>query len=265
MSQQIKQVEREIGAGLLIRHSRGIELTPAGAVFLEQARDTIPSADAALAETRRAAGLDKPQLRLGLLNGVPGWLPAALEELASERFAGCTVTPIAGTTVEQLTLVAAGEVDLALVRSPVTLPPATEFCQLAEEELGVLLTATHPLATRSEIRVEELAGVELIWIRRESAPEFYDDAPRRLGGGPAISETSMSHSQLRSALLVRRDAITLGSRRAADDGVVWRPLRGRPLMAGYAAVWRTGNRNPVLRAMTVSPGLTAVRKRVVDG
>src|SRR5689334_11926219 len=125
LSQQIKQVERELGTPLLIRHSRGVEITAAGKVFLDHAVRTITAAEQALSETRRAAGLGEPQLRLGLLNGVPGWLPEALENLASERFPGCNVTPIAGTTAEQLTLLAAGDVDLALIRTPATLPPAT--------------------------------------------------------------------------------------------------------------------------------------------
>jgi hypothetical protein len=40
-------------------------------------------------------------------------------------------------------------------------------------------------------------------------------------------------------------------------------LKGRPLMARYAAIWRTDSHNPVLRAMTVSPGLTVIRQQVV--
>jgi DNA-binding transcriptional LysR family regulator len=264
LSQQIKQVEREVGAPLLIRHSRGVDLTPAGEVLLDRVRETIRSADNALRETRRAAGLADPVLRLGLLNGVPGWLPSALEELARERLPGCIVTPTAGTTVDQLQLLATDQVDLALLRAPVKLPPAMESQLLAEEELGVLLTATNPLAAHTEISREHLAGVELIWIRRDSAPLFYDDLIERLGDSPTISDTTMSHSQLRSALLVRRDAISLGSRRAADAEVVWRPLTGRPLTAHYVAAWRTASRNPVLRAMLVSHGLTSVSERVVD-
>ncbi|TDU90526.1 DNA-binding transcriptional LysR family regulator [Kribbella voronezhensis] len=263
LSQQIKQVEREIGTPLLIRHSRGVELTVAGKVFLDHATCTIAAAERALTETRRTAGLGEPQLRLGLLNGVPGWLPAALENLASQRSPGCKITPVAGTTAEQLAMLASGDVDLALIRTPATLPTATTVKHLAEEELGVLLTATHPLAAGTEITLAQLRAHELIWINRAAAPDFYDDAIHRLGG-LRISPTTMSHSQLRSALLVRRDAITLGSRRAADDDVLWRPIEGSPLHARYAAAWRTDSRNPVLHALLVSPGLTPVRKRVVD-
>jgi DNA-binding transcriptional LysR family regulator len=263
LSQQIKQLEREVGATLLIRHSRGVELTPAGQVFLARARETIQAAGLALKDTRRAAGLDEPVLRLGLLNGIPGWLPAALEQLATERFPNSTVTLEAGTTTDQVRMLTAGEIDLGLVRTPLTLPPAITCEHLAAEELGVLLTATHPLAARPELTPDDLAGLELIWIPRDSAPEFHDDALRAIGPGVRLSDISMSHSQLRSALLVRRSAISLGSRRAATADVVWRPIVGRPLVARYAAVWRTDSRNPVLQAMVVSPGLTVVSQHVV--
>ena len=263
LSQQIKQLEREVGATLLIRHSRGVELTPAGQVFLARARETIQAAGLALKDTRRAAGLDEPVLRLGLLNGIPGWLPAALEQLATERFPNSTVTLEAGTTTDQVRMLTAGEIDLGLVRTPLTLPPAITSEHLAAEELGVLPTATHPLAARPELTLDDLAGLELIWIPRDSAPEFHDDALRAIGPGVRLSDISMSHSQLRSALLVRRSAISLGSRRAATADVVWRPIVGRPLVARYAAVWRTDSRNPVLQAMVVSPGLTVVSQHVV--
>ena len=263
LSQQIKQLEREIGTALLIRHSRGVELTPAGQVLLTRARETLQAAGLALKDTRRAAGLDEPVLRLGLLNGIPGHLPAALEQLATERFPNSTVTLEAGTTTDQLRMLDAGEIDLGLVRTPLTLPPAITSEQLADEELGVLLTATHPLAARPELTLDDLAGLELIWIPRAAAPEFYDDTIRRIGTGVRLSDISMSHSQLRSALLVRRSAFSLGSRRAATPDIVWRPLAGRPLVARYAAVWRTDSHNPVLQAMTVSPGLTVIRQQVV--
>ena len=263
LSQQVKQLEREIGTALLIRHSRGVELTPAGQVLLTRARETLQAAGLALKDTRRAAGLDEPVLRLGLLNGIPGHLPAALEQLATERFPNSTVTLEAGTTTDQLRMLDAGEIDLGLVRTPLTLPPAITSEQLADEELGVLLTATHPLAARPELTLDDLTGLELIWIPRAAAPEFYDDTIRRIGTGVRLSDISMSHSQLRSALLVRRSAFSLGSRRAATPDIVWRPLAGRPLVARYAAVWRTDSHNPVLQAMTVSPGLTVIRQQVV--
>jgi DNA-binding transcriptional LysR family regulator len=91
LSQQIKVVEREVGAPLLIRHSRGVDLTPAGEVLLRQARKVLLSAEDAVRETRRAAGVAAPALRLGLLNGVPEWLPSRIGELLTVRVPGCRV------------------------------------------------------------------------------------------------------------------------------------------------------------------------------
>src|SRR4051812_30642050 len=75
LSQQIKQLEREVGTTLLIRHSRGVELPPAGQVFLARAREPLQAAGMALKDPRRVVGLDEPVLRLGLLNGIPSWVP----------------------------------------------------------------------------------------------------------------------------------------------------------------------------------------------
>ena len=263
LSQLIRQLEREIGTPLLVRHSRGVELTPAGHVFLDRARETVQAADRAVQETRQAAGLTAPRLRLGLLNGVPPAIPAALEGLARERFPQCEVSVAAGTTTEQLRMLAAGEVDLAVVRTPVTLPSGTAMEELATEELGVLVAATHPLAAHDEVGPDDLHGHELVWIRRSAAPEFYDDVLHRLGPGVRVGDVSMHHAQIPAALLVHRAAFSLGSRRAETSEVVWRPLRGRPLVVSYAGVWRTDSRHPVLRAMRVRSGLTLVRERVV--
>ena len=60
LSQQIKQLEREVGTTLLIRHSRGVELTPAGQVFLARARETIQAAGLALKDTRRPPAWTNP-------------------------------------------------------------------------------------------------------------------------------------------------------------------------------------------------------------
>jgi DNA-binding transcriptional LysR family regulator len=155
LSQQIKQLEREVGTTLLIRHSRGVELTPAGQVFLARARETLQAAGMALKDTRRVVGLDEPVLRLGLLNGIPSWVPAALEQLATERFPNSTVTLEAGTTTDQLRMLAAGEIDLGLVRTPLALPPAIISEQLATDELARGPSGDRPVRRHLADRIEQ--------------------------------------------------------------------------------------------------------------
>ena len=87
LSQQIKAVEREIGAPLLVRHSRGVRLMPAErSCFMRAKVAAIRATDHALRETRRAAGVADPVLRFGLLKrGADRLLPGQIEELCRPR------------------------------------------------------------------------------------------------------------------------------------------------------------------------------------
>jgi DNA-binding transcriptional LysR family regulator len=246
LSRQIQHLEREIGAPLLVRNSRCVELTPAGAVLLDEGRRTLRAAADAVRETRLAAGLADPVLRLGLLNGVPESVPLGIERLAEEHFPGCRIILTGGTTTEQLGLLARDDVDLALVRTPVRLPAGLRQAVVGTEPLGLLMAEGHPLAESAELALTQLAGVEVILFPRDRAPDFYDVLLGHLGD-IVVSESATPHAQLRSALLVRRDAVSLGSARAAQPGIAWRPLAGEPIVVTFAAVWRAASRHPVLR------------------
>jgi LysR family transcriptional regulator, hca operon transcriptional activator len=79
LSRQICDLEYEIGTPLFTRSSKGIELTPAGRVFLDHARLTLAQAEAAVAAARRAAQPVKSSFVLGFLTGQEmDWLPEAM-------------------------------------------------------------------------------------------------------------------------------------------------------------------------------------------
>src|SRR6201998_1325756 len=60
LSRQIRDLEDEVGAQLLTRSARGIELTPAGRAFLEHARLVLAQVEAAGEAARRGAHSTKP-------------------------------------------------------------------------------------------------------------------------------------------------------------------------------------------------------------
>jgi DNA-binding transcriptional LysR family regulator len=269
LSQQIKAVEREVGAPLLIRHSRGVRLTAAGEVLLRTAKEALRAADEALRETRRAAGVADPVLRFGLLNGVPPWLPGRIEELLAEHVPGCRMTMLGSSTAQQLAMLESGEVDLALLRMPTATPAGVRQVRLADEEFGVLMAAANPLAAHEAVDPVALSGRELILFAREFAPDVHDSMVERLralGADVVLSESAMPHAQLRAVLPLRPDAFSLSSARAAaPPDLVWRPLRTAQLSMSYAAAWRVDARNPALQAIipsltrNVSPRRTSLR------
>ena len=69
LSRQIRDLEHELGAQLLTRRARGIELTPAGRTFLDHARFVLSQMEAATGAVRRLAHPAKPCFTIGFLTG----------------------------------------------------------------------------------------------------------------------------------------------------------------------------------------------------
>src|SRR2546425_5292492 len=85
LSRQIRDLEEEVGARLLTRRARGIELTPAGRAFLDHARSVLSQVEAAADAARRVAHPAKPCFTMGFLTGHElTWMPEALQILHDE-------------------------------------------------------------------------------------------------------------------------------------------------------------------------------------
>lgn len=255
LSQQIKVLERELGGPLLVREPR-VELTAAGAVLLRTGKDVLRAMDDAVRRTRRAAVAGAPVLRLGLLNGVPPWLPARIDSLLTAALPGGRLVLTGGTTADQVRFLDDDEVDLALLRTPVELPERFAQRAVAREELGVVMSERHPLASAALLDPAELSGHELILFARESAAGLHDSLLRTLAGHGArvrLSDSAMGHAQMLAVLPSRPDVIGLGSSRVDGlPGLVWRPLRGAPLRVTYAVAWRAAVRDPVVAALVAA-------------
>src|SRR6476469_4279110 len=81
LSQQIRQLEQLVGTRLLHRRRDGVALTAAGAVLLDAARDVLSLIDHGISQTRQAAGLGRPQLRVAM----PADLPDSLAVQTASR------------------------------------------------------------------------------------------------------------------------------------------------------------------------------------
>src|SRR5437868_7994123 len=85
LSRQIRDLEEEVGAQLLTRGARGIELTAAGRGFLDHARPVLSPVDAATEAARRIAHPSKPCFAMGFLTGHElTWMPQAVRILRDE-------------------------------------------------------------------------------------------------------------------------------------------------------------------------------------
>jgi DNA-binding transcriptional LysR family regulator len=171
LSQQIKLLERELGARLLERGARSVELTGAGAALLEHARALLASADAAVAAVRQQATGQAGTLTVGLFENAAAELtPAILQAFRAAR-------PLASLRLEQLgpvdmeDAVARGRVDVALLRLPVT-DERLAVTPLFREPRVVLLASAHRLANADVLHVGDVLD-EPFLVADDQAPRAW--------------------------------------------------------------------------------------------
>jgi len=162
LSQQIRALERELGAALFTRTRGNIALTEAGEVLLPVARRMLADADRAQVEVRELLSLRRGRLRLG---ATPSLLTGLLPDLVA-RFAGdhpgVRLTVSEGGSRALVEELAAGGVDLALVILPLAHPdPTLVTTPLRDEEL-VLASAGPPPSGDGPVALADLAGVPLV-------------------------------------------------------------------------------------------------------
>src|SRR4051812_45225177 len=158
LSRQTQQLERELGAPVLVRIPRGVELTDAGHELLGKARVALEAAEDALAIGRLEAPRGRLALGLPLAGGQDRWF--ALVQAYMRRYPAVTVRPRVAMTEQLQDDLLAGELDGVLGLAPARIPGLT-YTHVHDEPLAVWLHAEHPLALRSELALSDLAGVRV--------------------------------------------------------------------------------------------------------
>jgi LysR family hca operon transcriptional activator len=161
LSRQIRELEVEVGAELMIRSTRGIELTPAGRVFLDHARLALAQVEAAASAARRAAHPEQRTLAIGFLSGCePEWLPAVMHVLRDD-LPKIEVTISSKHSPQLAGDLATGKLDAAFMR-PENGHPDLGYKVLITEPLIVVLPSDHRLAAQDAIHAADFVGERFI-------------------------------------------------------------------------------------------------------
>jgi DNA-binding transcriptional LysR family regulator len=157
LSQALRQLEAELGVELIRRSPRGIEITEAGGEFLEYAREILDRAADARAAMRLRAEQRSCTLRVGLLSGIiaAGELTGPILERFRQARPDVEVQLQDISFSDQAAPLVDGEIDVALVRAPVT-NRLVETIPLALDPRVMLVGSTHALADAGRVDVEEI-------------------------------------------------------------------------------------------------------------
>lgn len=161
LSQQIRNLEDEVGTPLLERTRRKVELTEAGKVFLAEARLVVAQADRAVARARQAGQQGRATVKIGFVPAAEiRVFPVILPRLRL-RFPDVNVELRSLPTAEQEHALLRGDIDVAFMRKPV-LAAGLQSEVVLVEPLVVVLPNAHPLAKLPCIPPERLNGEPFI-------------------------------------------------------------------------------------------------------
>ncbi len=162
LSQQIRQLEAELGVTLLTRTTRSVELTPAGRAYQARAIQILDAVDDAGQQARRIAAGNEGHLSIGCVGSATYSLLPRLARALGESLPGVEVS-VRGEMLApaQLAALAAGDIDLALLRPPVQRAGVVTET-IRRDRLLVALPAEHPLAAHAALTVGDLRDADFI-------------------------------------------------------------------------------------------------------
>jgi LysR family transcriptional regulator, hca operon transcriptional activator len=253
LSRQIRALEDDVGAQLLTRSARGIEVTPAGRAFLDHARLVLSHVEAGVGAARRVAHPAKPCFVLGFLtNHELTWMPETFRILRDElpnidvMISSQYSPPLANALVK-------GTIDAAFLRREKGFPQLA-FRHLVEEPLVVVLPSDHRLAAHKAIAPADLVSETFVTVSNRSTPVLR-----------AVIDNYLKRSGIRITPAHEIDHVVMGMTLIASTGgvgllpayaqnfltrsVTSRPLKGNAPTVDLVLGYKKSNKSPILKLL----------------
>jgi LysR family hca operon transcriptional activator len=252
LSRQIRDLEDEVGAQLLTRKARGIDLTPAGRAFLDHARVVLSQVEAAVEAARRVAHPAKPCFAMGFLTGHElTWMPEALRILRNELpnidvMISSQYSPLLADDLSK------GKIDAAFLRRERGVP-GLAFRLLVKEPLMVILPSDHHLAALKAINPGDLVGETFVNVSH-TAPVLravIDDYLNRSGINITPAHEA-DHVTMGISLIMSTRGVGLLPAYAQNflpSSVTSRPLKGDTPTVDLVLGYRKSNQSPILKLL----------------
>lgn len=172
LSQQIKDLEQEVGVNLFERSSRKIQLTDEGKAFLIYAEKALENAKLAVASARQVAQQKNNQIHIGFLNVAElKVMPHILAKL-KKTMPDLKIHLHSLFCLEQLKRLKNAELDLSITRFQMDHPDFDNIHLLTEQIHLVAAKHLHP--TDRILKLQELKNHTIIMCDQNASPVFYE-------------------------------------------------------------------------------------------
>jgi len=248
LSRQIRDLEYEVGAELLSRSVRGVELTAAGKAFLDHARLALLQVDTAVEAARKAAQPARKTFATGFQTGHEvTWLPRVMHVLGDE-LKSIQLSVFSDFSPDLAEALVRGRLDLAFMR----VEPGYDLAYhvVDREPLIVLMASDHRLTARKTVRPQDFVGEIFIGgARKASVLRTVTEAYLRRAGLDIKLDHGVDNMAMAMSLVASTGGLALMPTYAKNllpRSVVSRPLEGEAPMIEVAVGYSKSNASPIL-------------------
>ena len=220
---RLKSLESDLGVELFVRSARGMKLTDAGRAFLPYAQRTlglVSEGRQVIADLREGA---TGELVIGAAPAVSTYLLPTILKTFRATHPNVRLGVRTGHTEEVLDMVLRQEVNIGIGR-PVR-HPEVELIPVFEDELLLVVSRRHPFASRTRVRMDELASDRLILFDRASSYHELTSALFREAGVVPASVLELDNVEAAKKMVQQGLGVALLPRMALEAELRSRSLR----------------------------------------
>ena len=272
LSRQIQDLEDEVGFKLFERLPRGVKLSAAGRLFLDDARRILQKVNEATARAAHVAQGRSGTLRIGFMENASwhGVVPDSLRQFR-ERHPDAELKLNPASSADQIEEIRSGGVDAGFVYNILKDEAELDQLSVATEQLKLAVPKGHPVSRIKRLRLHNLADVPFIWFPRREGPAFYDRLMQECYRGGLKSPRIVQEAGNEATVLsLVSHGIGVGW---INETAIWRspknvaivPVSDLDIPLPVVLVWRKDNNSPLLASFIADvqhlPDVQALRKR----
>jgi DNA-binding transcriptional LysR family regulator len=272
LSRQIQNLEEEIGFKLFDRLPRGVKLSAAGTLFLEDARRILEAVSEATARATHVARGQTGTLRVGFPENASwqGVVPDSFRRFREQQpDAELQLQP--RPSLEQLDAIRSGRLDAGFLNFMPKADAELDQLLVAIQDVELAVPKRHPLTKIKKLRLRDLADAPFVWFPRSANPSFYDRMMHECYRGglraPRIIQEGFNEATILSLVSTGMGVgWVLGSARwRCPKTVVIQPVVDLNIPLTLTLSWRRDNTSPLLARFVGEvrrlPAVRAVNRR----
>lgn len=253
LSRQIQDLEEEVGFKLFDRLPRGVKISSAGKLFLDDARRILNHVNEAIARAQRAARGQSGTLRVGFTENASwqGVVPDSFRRFRERQpDAELQLNPL--TSLEQIEAVRSGRLDAGFVFNMPKPDPELDQVLVARQHVALAAPREHPVAKLKRLRLRDLADASFVWFPRRESPGFYDRLMHECFRGglksPRIVQEAVNQATILSLVSHGMGVGFVNGtvRWRCPESVVIITVVDLKIPLPLAMVWRKDNTSPLL-------------------